>query len=747
MTDYSSLFTGKSLDNAAAQVPPAEPYRLLLVDDEPNILSSLQRMFRKENYQISTAGSAREALEILSREKFQLIISDQMMPGMSGAELLQQVRECYPDTIRIMLTGHADTSAVMGAIKDGAVYRFIIKPAQEDDLRLSVALALEQYDIVQKNKELLAENFKQSKELKALSQMAVSNRSQLPALLHKHGFISERQVQELYHLQSMKKLPMFKIILERSWVSEKQIKKLLCQEYLLEEIALHEFQVSPAATELIPQIFCIKQQVLPLQVKNKQLLLAMVDPSDQEMLKNLRFITGLQIEPVLVELNALESKIAAVYGTGKETDSFQDIATIIETSDPLDAIEIIIEEDDDIPINELLMATQEPPAIRLVNAIILEGIRHEASDIHIQPQVKDVVVRYRIDGVLEDKIMIPLELHKQLVSRIKIMAELDITERRHPQDGRITVKSPLKIIDLRLSTLPTMNGEKIVMRLLDRNAAIHTIDALGLSDSNQQRIMNMVDTPQGIILATGPTGSGKTTTLYSLLQHNVSSQKNYVTIEDPVEYFFNAATQVHILEKIGLDFATVLRSVLRQDPDVILLGEIRDPETAQVAFNAALTGHQVFSTLHTNSAIETVSRLIDLGLRPYIIASALLGVIAQRLVRKICSHCKESIQADPEILQRLGPFFSEPTLQTFAGKGCVHCNHTGYKGRYPLHEVLILTERMRHLLSQGRSIVEIGRAAAEDKTVFLIEDAKNKVNEGHTTVSEIFRVLGPQINS
>ncbi len=744
MTDYSSLFTGKAKGAAKALDKP-EPYRLLLVDDEPNILSSLKRMFRKENYKISTAGSGQEALDLLSREKFQLIISDQMMPNMSGAELLQQVRECYPDTIRIMLTGHADVSAVMGAIKGGAVYRFIIKPAQEDDLRLSVALALEQYDIVQKNKELLAENTKQSKEIKALSQMAMASKSQLPFLLNKHGFISDRQMQELYHLQSTKKSPMINILLKRDWVSEKQIKKLLCQEFLLEEIALHEFQVSPSATKLIPHIFCVKQQVLPLQLKNKQLLLAMVDPSDQEMLKNLRFITGLQIEPVLVDLSALESKIAAVYGTGGSGDSFQDIAALVETSDPLDAIEIIIEEEDDIPLNELLMATQEPPAIRLVNAIILEGIRHEASDIHIQPHAKNVVVRYRIDGVLEDKIQIPLELHKQLVSRIKIMAELDITERRHPQDGRITVKSPLKIVDLRLSTLPTINGEKIVMRLLDRNAAIHTIDALGFSDINRQRIMNMVDTPQGIILATGPTGSGKTTTLYSLLQHNVSSQKNYVTIEDPVEYYLSTATQVHILEKIGLDFPTVLRSVLRQDPDVILLGEIRDPETAKVSFNAALTGHQVFSTLHTNSAIETIARLIDLGLRPYVIASALLGVIAQRLVRKICPHCKQAVQENPSILRRLGPFFSEPTLQTFAGKGCIRCNQTGYKGRYPLHEILIINDRMRHLLSQNKSIIEIGRAATEDKTVFLIEDARNKVNDGYTTVSEVFRVLGPQV--
>ena len=332
-----------------------------------------------------------------------------------------------------------------------------------------------------------------------------------------------------------------------------------------------------------------------------------------------------------------------------------------------------------------------------------------------------------------------------MVSRIKIMADLDISERRKPQDGRISVKTPMKIVDMRISTLPTMNGEKVVLRLLDRNASIQRVDELGFSKANLQKMLNLIDIPQGIILATGPTGSGKTTTLYSLLQHGVTPGKNYITLEDPIEYYFDSASQVAIREKIGLDFASVLRSTLRQDPDVILLGEIRHAETAKVAFNAALTGHQVFSTLHTNSAIETVSRLIDLELRPYIIASALKGIISQRLVRKICQYCREPKEVDPEMLKRLGPLFAAPKLKTYAGRGCQRCHNTGYSGRYPIHELLVVNDLFVEMLTSGQSIVNLRKAAAQEKMAFLIEDARNKVHGGLTTVAEVLRVLGPQV--
>lgn len=745
MKDYTSFFTGIE----QSETEPASEntsYRILIVDDDPNVLASMKRVFRKENYTIETASNGKKALGLMRQKKFHLVISDHMMPEMNGAELLQKVREQFPETIRIMLTGHADTSAIMGAIKEGAVYRFILKPANEDDLRVTVALALEQYDIIKKNKELLTVNSRQSKEMEALSKLAFISKSQLPGLLNQHGFITDLQAQKLYQLHSKEKVSMLRLILNRGWVSEQKIRKLLKKELLLEEVALHEIQIDPRVTELIPRTFCMRYQVLPLKLLgNKKLLLAAADPTDQDMSNNLRFITGLQIEIVLTDLDALESKITAVYGEESTTVSFKDIETVASFTDPYDAIEVILDEDDDIPLTDLLRSTEEPPAIRLVNAILIEAVRNKVSDIHIQPRAKSIVVRYRIDGILEDKIHIPLEFHHSLVSRIKIMAELDISERRKPQDGRISVKTPMKIVDMRISTLPTMNGEKVVMRLLDRNAAIHTVDQLGFSKSNLAKVLNIIDIPQGIILATGPTGSGKTTTLYSLLQHGVTSGKNYITLEDPVEYYFDSAAQVAIRDKIGLDFASVLRSSLRQDPDVILLGEIRDPETAQVAFNAALTGHQVFSTLHTNSAVETISRLIDLELRPYIIASALKGIISQRLVRKICPYCREPEEVDREVLHRLGPLFEDVKMKTYHGAGCQQCHGSGYCGRYPIHELLVINDLFIELLTSGQSIVNLRKAAAKEKMVSLIEDARNKVHAGITTVSDVLRVLGPQI--
>jgi type II secretory ATPase GspE/PulE/Tfp pilus assembly ATPase PilB-like protein len=445
---------------------------------------------------------------------------------------------------------------------------------------------------------------------------------------------------------------------------------------------------------------------------------------------------------VMADVAAIEKKIGELYGSEAELD-FKELATTIGVDDPFDSVEIIIDDDDaGASLEELLHGTEEPPAIRLANSIILEAIRLGASDIHVQPRTKNVVVRLRIDGVLVDKIQFPHQLHQSLVSRLKIMSELDISERRRPQDGRITVKTPMRIVDLRISTLPTINGEKVVMRILDRNSAVLDIAALGLAAVDLPRVEAMVARPQGIILATGPTGSGKTTTLYSLLQHDATPAKNYITLEDPVEYYMDAAGQVLIREKIGLSFPLVLRSVLRQDPDVILLGEIRDLETAEVAFHAALTGHQVFSTLHTNSATATIARLLDLGLKPYVIASALEGIIAQRLVRKICAECATTAAADPALVARLGPAF-EGLAEIRRGAGCLRCNGSGYKGRLGVYEVLTPNDRMRERIAGGAGLLEIGHLAREEGMRSLLDDAAEKVRMGQTTPEEVLRVLGP----
>jgi len=744
VSNYTSLFTdaAPAENTQAAERPASTAYRILLVDDEPNVLKTLQRVFRQENYVVVTASSGQAALELLRREVFHLMISDYMMPGMNGAELLKQVKAIKPEIIRIMLTGHADTGAVMGAINEGAVYKFILKPWNDDDLRVTVALALEQYDLIQKNKTLQQDNARKSKEISALSKLTVSNRSQLAIMLNKKNLLNSQQVQELYRLQQQKKEPIIKLMLELDWVSEKAIRDILSKELLVEEVSLEEFQIDAGVASLIPHSFCEHQLVVPLRLEGKRLLLALADPMDIGLLDDLRFVSGLEIQPVMASVASIKTKLAELYGS--DDIDFKELETFVSGPDPYEGIEIVIEEEDTESLEELLRDTNEPPAIRLVNAVIIEAIRLGASDIHIQPRTKSVMVRYRIDGVLVDKIQIPHQLLQSLVSRLKIMAELDISERRRPQDGRLTVKTPMRIVDLRISTLPTINGEKVVMRILDRNAAIVGLDGLGFSSTDLQKVLNMVDKPQGLILATGPTGSGKTTTLYALLQHNASPTKNYVTIEDPVEYYMDQAGQVLIKEKIGLSFPVVLRAILRQDPDVILLGEIRDFETAEVAFHAALTGHLVFSTLHTNSAVATLSRLFDLGLKPYVVATALEGIIAQRLVRKICTHCCEAVTPDPAMLARLGTLFTQSVINAYKGHGCEHCHNSGYSGRVGLYEVLVLNDQMRHLIASDATIMDITKLAQEMGTSSLIGDGRDKVNQGMTTLEELLRVLGPQ---
>jgi len=743
MTNYAAYFTGQSEAPESSPSGSAGPYRLLIVDDEPSILKALARTFRAEAYEVVTASNSKEALARLQEAPAQVIISDYMMPGMNGAELLKQVKTLYPDTIRIMLTGHADTGAVMGAINEGAVYKFILKPWNDDDLRVTVSLALEQFDLVQKNRALSQENAKKSKEISALSRLAVSNRSQLGMMLHKKNLLTSAQLQELTRLQGIHKEPMIKLLLDRGWVTEKALRKILREDLLVEEVALGEFRVDAAVAELIPRGFCNKQLVVPLKLEGRRLMLAVADPMDAGLMDDVRFTAGLDLKVVMADSEAIRAKITEVYGDREGMD-IRDLATMVGSTDPYEGIEIVIDDEEVVPLDELLASTNDPPAIRLANAIILEAIRLGASDIHIQPRTKNVVVRLRIDGVLQDKIQIPHSLHSPLVSRLKIMAELDISERRRPQDGRLTVKSPLRIVDLRISTLPTINGEKVVMRILDRNAAVLSLAGLGFGESGLAKVRVMVDKPQGLLLATGPTGSGKTTTLYSLLQANASPSKNYITIEDPVEYYLDSAGQVLVKEKIGLTFPVVLRSILRQDPDVLLIGEIRDLETAEVAFHAALTGHQVFSTLHTNSAMATIARLLDMGLKPFVIASALEGVIAQRLVRRICRHCRQELAPDAAAAARLGPRFRNSPPASFGGAGCAECDGTGYRGRLGLYEILLPDELMRDLIARGASTKELATHARSTGHESLWDDAWGKVSRGDTTLTEVLRVLGPE---
>ncbi|WP_196139453.1 ATPase, T2SS/T4P/T4SS family [Aliikangiella sp. G2MR2-5] len=743
MENYDSLFTGKKKekkeDNKANFLP--EQYCVLLVDDEPAMLKSLQRCFRRENYAITLSEEPIEALKLIQNQRFHLVISDFKMPKMNGADFLREVKRISPETVRIMLTGHADTSAVMAAIKDGAVYKFILKPCNNDDLRVTVALALEQYELQKKNAKLEADNKKHQKDLSRLTRLMTNNRTQLLFVLNKKNLISDVQVQQLVKLSIATRQIPIKLLLDKGWVKESKVRQVIKQQFFIDEVLLNEFKIDPAVVSLIPASFCRKQLILPIKQQKKVVTLVMADPLDDGVIESLKFSSGLDFNIVMANCDDIEKKIKEVFSEGSQLENYDSLISQDEASD---TIEIIIEEEEDIELVELLEGTSEPPAIKLANALIMEAIRLNASDIHIQPTSKYVIVRLRIDGVLFDKIHVPLSLHMPLVSRIKIMAELDITERRRPQDGRITVKSPLKIVDLRLSTLPTINGEKIVMRLLDRNSSMLPLPDLGFTKEQLDKLELISTKPQGIILTTGPTGSGKTTTLYSLLQSNANSEKNYITIEDPVEYYMDRAVQVMVKEKINLNFTSVLRAVLRQDPDTILLGEIRDAETADIAFQAALTGHVVYSTLHTNSAIATIARLFDFNMRPYVIASAIEAIVAQRLVRKLCQKCKIRVSPEKKQIKLLGKSFFDGLDKIFDATGCEHCQGSGLKGRIGIYELLIFSEDIRQAISKQKNIIEIASLAHENGLLSLLEDAKLKVAEGLISVDEVIRVLGAQ---
>jgi type II secretory ATPase GspE/PulE/Tfp pilus assembly ATPase PilB-like protein/RNA polymerase subunit RPABC4/transcription elongation factor Spt4 len=559
-------------------------------------------------------------------------------------------------------------------------------------------------------------------------------------LLLRDGCITRENLDKALRIQERGHKVLPKILMDMGIVDEVTIHRTIQNHQKINRVSPAEFNVPPALAALIPREVCEKNILVPLKKTDNGLIVAMADPTDFNKLDDLKFISGLTTQPALAGQKEILEKLNEIYG---ESDSLEHALSEIDLSDPTEAIEVIIEEEDEHgDLEDLISAKDQPPAIRIVNAIISDALRHGASDVHIEPKTKHTMVRYRIDDLLQEKIHIPPRMHMPIVSRIKIMSELDISERRRPQDGRITVKTSSRMVDMRISTLPTINGEKVVFRILDKSAAIRDISDVGLTPPDLAKALRIIDMPQGMVLTTGPTGSGKTSTLYSLLRHSAKITKNFTTIEDPVEYYMTMAEQVSVKEKIGLGFSTVLRSILRQDPNVIMLGEIRDFETAEVAFHASLTGHLVLSTLHTNNAIASITRLLDMGIKSYVIADALTGIIAQRLVRRICENCRQEDQPEPEILRALRIY--DRSIRTFKGAGCRRCNQSGYKGRIGVFEIFLVDSEIRRLIRTNASEAELMRAAGQSGMTTLLEDAIAKVEAGRTTCEEILRVLGPQ---
>ena len=552
-------------------------------------------------------------------------------------------------------------------------------------------------------------------------------------------------------------------------VSDDMITAVLSRQYGIPSVNLELFQIDEQVLHLIPQEVAQKYSVLPLSRVGASLTLAMVDPTNVFAMDDIKFMTGLNVEPVVVAEASIHHAISKYYGSSREIElaaiavdevvfepsngkngnsgithaDLVSLDTIDFDNDRAEDVEVV-EDNEEIDLTTLSRISEDAPVVRLVNVLLVDALRRGASDIHIEPYEKELRIRFRIDGVLYDVMRPPLKMRDALISRVKIMSKLDISEKRLPQDGRIKIKvkvdSRSRELDFRVSTLPTLFGEKVVLRLLDKENLMLDMTKLGFEPESLLKFQRNISKPYGMVLVTGPTGSGKTNTLYSALQSLNTVQTNIMTAEDPVEFNLMGINQVQMKEQIGLNFAAALRSFLRQDPNIILVGEIRDFETAEIAIKAALTGHLVLSTLHTNDAPSTISRLMNMGIEPFLVATSVNLIQAQRLIRRICKDCKQEQPTPPEALIEVG-FSADDAkaLRTFKGKGCSTCNNTGYKGRIGLYEVMEVNDDIRELILIGASSLELRKKAVEDGMITLRESGLQKVRAGVTTLEEVVR--------
>ena len=572
-------------------------------------------------------------------------------------------------------------------------------------------------------------------------------------LLLKEKRISPEQLQEALNYQRQHGGKLGFNLVKLGYVKDEEITALLSKQYGVPSIALGQFEIDPGVIKLVPADTAQKYQIVPLARAGATLTIAMTDPTNVFAMDDIKFMTGYNVEPVVASETAVIEAIARYYGkaaaasTGAATPSALEVASKALEDMPIlsDSGDVeVLDELEEISAEMLAKQGEEAPVVKLVNVVLMSAIQKGASDIHIEPYEKELRVRYRIDGLLYNIMSPPMKFRDAITSRIKIMSKLDIAEKRLPQDGRIKIRfqdngSP-KDIDFRVSCLPTLFGEKIVMRLLDKDKLMLDMTKLGFETDSLARFENAIQKPWGMVLVTGPTGSGKTNTLYSSISRINTPETNIMTAEDPVEFNLAGVNQVQVRESIGLNFAAALRSFLRQDPNIILVGEIRDFETAEIAVKAALTGHLVLSTLHTNDAPSTVNRLMNMGIEPFLVASSLNLVCAQRLVRRICKHCSEPHPMPAQALVQAG--FSPEDAKAVVpnrGKGCEKCNNTGYKGRVGLYEVMEVTEELRELILVGASAMELRRKAVEEGMLTLRSSGLQKVKDGVTTIEEIVR--------
>jgi len=568
-----------------------------------------------------------------------------------------------------------------------------------------------------------------------------ATQSRLGELLVKSGKISEEQLKEALALQNEEGSRLGTCLVRLGHLGEGELMELLSKHFGVPSVDLGQMEIDPTVLKIIPADIARKYTILPVSKAGATVTLAMIDPTNVFAMDDVKFMTGYRVEPVIASETALRMAIEAHYGS---THAIELKKVMEDLTEEVDADLEVLDDEEDLDLEALEEESETAPVVKLVNMMLTDAIKKGASDIHIEPYEKDYRVRQRIDGILYEVMHPPLKLKEAITSRAKILAKLDIAEKRLPQDGRIKIKTRIggkvKDLDFRVSVLPTIFGEKIVMRLLDKDKLMLDMTKLGFESESLRSFETAINKPYGMVLVTGPTGSGKTNTLYSALQKLNTPETNIMTAEDPVEFNLPGINQVQTKEQIGLNFAAALRSFLRQDPNIVLVGEIRDFETAEVAIKAAMTGHLVLSTLHTNDAPSSINRLMNMGIEPFLVATSVHLIVAQRLVRRICTYCKEPEQVPPVALAELG--FTEreiSTLELFKGRGCDRCNHTGYKGRIGLFEVMVVDDDVRELILSGASAVELRQRVLENGMVGLRESGRRKIRDGMTTVEEVVR--------
>lgn len=565
---------------------------------------------------------------------------------------------------------------------------------------------------------------------------SVDNRAgseeELGDLFITQGLLTEAQYSQVLrvHQEQGGNEPLVLLLARLGLVSEKNIARTLSQSKQLPLLERSGFPEHPLIPDQLSYRFLREFHLLPVSISDNTVTLAMANPLDDYTASAVALACGLRVVRSVAEISVIDTAIEALYGSGQS--EMGDILSTVEAN----------KKDQDQSIEHLKDMASEAPVIRLVNLIIQRAVEARASDIHIEPFENRLKVRYRVDGVLQESEAPPVHLTAAVISRLKIMARLNIAERRLPQDGRIEQKVQGNDLDIRVSTIPTMHGESVVLRLLNRESVILDLEALGFSDVSQARMKKVLDSASGMLMVTGPTGSGKTTTLYTALNILNTPTRKLITVEDPVEYQLEGVNQIQVQPAIGLNFANALRSIVRQDPDVIMVGEMRDLETARICVQSALTGHMVLSTLHTNNAPSSITRLLEMGVEDYLLTSTLNAVIGQRLVRSLCSHCREAYTPLPEVISelQLKPDPRSGRIELYRAKGCSHCNQSGYYGRIAIQELLMMNDEIRRLVMRHADVSDIKEAARQGGMLTMLEDGRDKAQKGITSMEEVLRV-------